>query len=181
MLALALAGCGEDYKASDWRVPDPQLPDPPSLAALPKLGLLFDRTPPGVTVVRDGPSGELLNGPAPPLVPDSAVDVAVAEPLRSLLAPPERRRLAEATQRAAAQYTLEPVAWEATDAGGGKTAVGTAVAVDNAYRAVRSGRLCRNLRQSAIKSEKAYQEQETFCRQDYGNGLYIWITGLGEE
>ena len=179
-LALALAGCG-DTKMSDIKAPNPELPDPPSFAYLPKPGLLFDRAPPGVTVVRDGPNGELLNGPAPPLVPDSAVDVAVAEPLRALLSPLERRRLAEATQRAAAEYTLQPIAWEATDDSGSKTAVGTAVAVDNAFRTVRSGRLCRNLRQAAIKGKTPHQEQVTFCRQDYGNGLYVWITGLVDE
>ena len=106
------------------RRPIRSCPIPPSFAYLPKPGLLFDRAPPGVTVVRDGPNGELLNGPAPPLVPDSAVDAAVAEPLRSLLSPLERRRLAEASQRAAAEYTLQPVAWEATDDSGDKTAVG---------------------------------------------------------
>jgi surface antigen len=180
VLALALAGCG-DTKMSDIKAPNPELPDPPSFAYLPKPGLLFDRAPPGVTVVRDGPNGELLNGPAPPLVPESAVDVAVAEPLRSLLSAPERRRLAEASQRAAAEYTLQPVAWEAIDDSDHKTAVGTAVAVDNAYRAVRSGRLCRNLRQAAIKGGAAHQEQVTLCRQDYGNGLYVWITGLADE
>jgi hypothetical protein len=181
-LGLGLAGCGDSgIKLPDIKLPDIDLSTPPSMSSIPKPGALFDRAPPPVTVVRDGPSGELLNGPAPPLVPQVAVDAAVAEPLRPLLSADERRRLAEASQRAAAEFTLQPVAWESIDKEGNKTAVGTAVAVDNAFRAVRNGRLCRNLRQNAIKKEEAHQQQVTLCREDYGNGLYVWVTGFADE
>jgi surface antigen len=131
-------------------------------------------------VVRDGPSGEVLNGPAPPLVPDQLIDVAIAEPLRHWLNPLERRKLAEASQRAAAEFTLQPVAWEVLDDSGRKIAIGTAMPVDNAYRAVR-GRICRELRQSLIKKEEAHQSQVTLCRQEYGNGLSVWIAGTADQ
>ena len=162
-------------------MPDIQMSDVTgSLTKIPKPGILFDKTPPAVAVVRDGPSGEVLNGPAPPLVPDPAIDAIVAEPLLRWLTPMERRKLAEASQRAAAEFTLQPIAWEVLDDSGRKIAVGTAMPVNNAYRAVR-GRVCRDLRQSLIKKDSAHQSQVTLCRQDYGNGLSVWVAGSAEQ
>ena len=184
--ALSLGACSSDGdlelpKMPEVSAPDIQMSDiTGSLTRIPKPGVLFDKTPPAVAVVRDGPSGELLNGPAPPLVPDQAIDTIVAEPLRHWLNPLERRKLAEASQRAAAEYTLQPVAWEVLDDSGRKIAIGTAMPVDNAYRAVR-GRVCRDLRQSLIKKDESHQSQVTLCRQDYGNGLWVWIAGLADQ
>jgi len=165
--ALALAGC--TINGTQWKPTD-----------LTQPGVWLDRPPPPVNVVRDGATGELIAGAAPALVPDGAVDEAVAEPLRAWLTAVERRRLAEASQRAAADFTLEPVAWEALDPAGDKTAVGTAMAVDDVYRAVR-GQLCRELRQSLIKGQETHQVQVTLCRRDFGNGLYVWVAGAGEQ
>lgn len=173
--ALSLAGCGSWHDMTDnidWsnlRATD-----------VPQAGVALDRKPPPVSVVRDGANGELIAGAAPPLVPDAAVDEAVAAPLRSWLTAAERRRLAEASQRAAADFTLQPIAWEALDPSGTKTAVGTATAVDEVYRAVR-GELCRDLRQSLIKGQEAHQGQVTLCRRDFGNGLYVWVAGAGDQ
>jgi surface antigen len=153
---------------------------PGALSNLPKPGVVFDKAPPAVTVVRDGPAGELLNGTAPSVVPEAAVDAAVAQGLRPWLTQLERRRLAEASQRAAAEFTLQPIAWEALDPSGAKTAVGTAVAVDNPYRAVR-GHICRELRQSLIKGNEPHLEQVTLCRQEYGAGLAVWIVGRADQ
>jgi hypothetical protein len=187
ILASPLAGCSDgeltlpDMKMPEMSMPDVQMSDVTgSMTRIPKLGIIFDKTPPAVAVVRDGPSGEVLNGPAPPLVPDQAVDGIVAEPLRPWLSGLERRKLAEASQRAAAEFTLQPVAWEVLDENGRKIAVGTAMAVDNAYRAVR-GSICRDLRQSLIKTESAHQSQVTLCRQDYGNGLWVWVAGPADR
>lgn len=162
--ALSLTGCNSQWKPTDLQQP----------------GVWLDRPPPPVNVVRDGPTGELVAGAAPPLVPDAAVDQAVAEPLRTRLTALERRRLAEASQRAAADFTLAPIAWEALDPTGAKTAVGTATAVDDVYRAVR-GQLCRELRQSLIKGEEAHQAQVTLCRRDFGDGLYVWVAGVADQ
>jgi surface antigen len=185
--ALALGACSSDelklpdMKMSEISMPDIQMSDVTgSLTRIPKPGVLFDKTPPAVAVVRDGPSGELLNGPAPPLMPDQVIDAIIAEPLLHWLNPLERRRLAEASQRAAAEATLQPVAWEVLDDSGRKIAIGTAMSVDNAYRAVRGG-ICRDLRQSLIKKDEAHQSQVTLCRQDYGSGLWVWVTGLAEQ
>jgi surface antigen len=173
--ALSLAGCGSWHDMTDnidW----------PNLRAtdVPQAGILLDKAPPPVNVVRDGPNGEFIAGAAPPLVPDAAVDLVVAEPLRSWLTTLERRRLAEASQRAAAEFTLLPVAWQALDPAGAPTAAGTATAVDNVYRAVR-GQMCRDLRQSLAKGAEAHQEQVTLCRRDFGNGLYVWVVGNGDQ
>jgi surface antigen len=186
--ALSLGACSSDgdLKFPDMNMPEISMPDiqmsdvTGSLTRIPKPGVLFDKTPPAVTVVRDGPSGELLNGTAPPLVPDQVIDTVIAEPLRNWLNPMERRKLAEASQRAAAEFTLQPVAWEVQDDSGKKIAIGTAMPVDNAYRAVR-GRVCRELRQSLIKKEEAHQSQVTLCRQDYGNGLWVWVAGTADQ
>ena len=186
--ALSLGACSSDgdLKFPDMKMPEISMPDiqmsdvTGSLTRIPKPGVLFDKTPPAVAVVRDGPSGELLNGPAPPLLPDQMIDIAIAEPLRHWLNPLERRKLAEASQRAAAEFTLQPVAWEVLDDSGRKIAIGTAMPVDNAYRAVR-GRICRDLRQSLIKREEAHQSQVTLCRQEYGNGLSAWVAGLADQ
>jgi surface antigen len=185
--ALSLGACSsDDLKFPDMKMPEISMPDiqmsdvTGSLTRIPKPGVLFDKTPPAVAVVRDGPSGELLNGPAPPLLPDQMIDIAIAEPLRHWLNPLERRKLAEASQRAAAEFTLQPVAWEVLDDSGRKIAIGTAMPVDNAYRAVR-GRICRDLRQSLIKKEEAHQSQVTLCRQEYGNGLSAWVAGLADQ
>lgn len=173
--ALSLAGCGSWHDLTDnvdWsnlRAKD-----------MPQLGVMLDRPPPPVSVVRDGPNGELIAGAAPPLVPDAAVDQVVAEPLRPWLTALERRRLAEASQRAAAEFTLLPVAWAAVDPTGAQTAAGTATAIDNAYRAVR-GQICRDLRQSLAKGVEAHQEQVTLCRRDFGNGLYVWVVGNADQ
>jgi surface antigen len=185
--ALSLGACSsDDLKFPDMKLPEISMPDiemsdvTGSLTRIPKPGVLFDKTPPAVAVVRDGPSGEVLNGPAPPLVPDQLIDVAIAEPLRHWLNPLERRKLAEASQRAAAEFTLQPVAWEVLDDSGRKITIGTAMPVDNAYRAVR-GRICRELRQSLIKKEEAHQSQVTLCRQEYANGLSVWIAGTADQ
>jgi hypothetical protein len=186
--ALSLGACSSDgdLKFPDMKMPEISMPDiqmsdvTGSLTRIPKPGVLFDKTPPAVAVVRDGPSGEVLNGRAPPLLPDQMIDIAIAEPLRHWLNPLERRKLAEASQRAAAEFTLQPVAWEVLDDSGRKIAIGTAMPVDNAYRAVR-GRICRDLRQSLIKKEEAHQSQVTLCRQEYGNGLSAWVVGLADQ
>jgi surface antigen len=174
MLTLALAGCTNAQKAEIG------LADL-SFASIPQPGLLFDRAPPPVAVVPAGPVGPVLVGFAPPLVPDEAVDAAVAEKLRPWLTALERRSLAEASQRAAGfELTLQPVAWEARDAAGTKTAEGLAVAVDNPYRAVR-GRMCRDMRQAVSKSDEQHEQQVTLCRQDFGNGLAVWIIGDADQ
>lgn len=136
--------------------------------------------PPPVTVVRDGPAGELVAGAAAPLLPAAAVDDAVAGGLRSWLTVVERRSLAEASQKAAAEFTLQPVAWEAVDPSGVRTAAGTAVAVDNVYRAVR-GSICRDIRQSLVKSNGTHEEQVTLCHRDFGNGLWVWVEGQADQ
>ncbi len=173
--ALSLAGCGSWHDMTD-NVDWSDL----RLTALPQPGVVLDRPPPPVRVVRDGINGELIAGVAPPLVPDAAVDQAVAEPLRPWLTAVERRRLAEASQRAAADFTLQPTAWEALDPTGAKTATGIATAVDDVYRAVR-GQLCRELRQSLTKGEETHQEQVTLCRRDFGSGLYVWVVGIADQ
>jgi surface antigen len=173
--ALSLAGCGSWHDMTDninWS--DLRLTD------VPQAGVALDRKPPPVNVVRDGANGELIAGAAPPLVPDAAVDQAVAEPLRALLTGVERRRLAEASQRAAADFTLQPIAWEAIDPSGAQTAIGTATAVDDVYRAVR-GDICRDVRQSLIKGRETHQGQVTLCRRDFGSGLYVWVAGLADR
>ena len=147
---------------------------------MPQPGTFLDVPPPPVTVVRDGPAGELVAGAAAPLVPTAAVDDAVAEGLRSWLTVVERRSLAEASQKAAAEFTLQPVAWEAVDPSGVRTAAGTAVAVDNVYRAVR-GSFCRDIRQSLVKSNETHEDQVTLCRRDFGNGLWVWVEGQADQ
>jgi surface antigen len=169
LLGLALAGC---TSAGLRDV---------NLAAIPQPGLVFDRAPPPVTVVPNGPVGPVLVGPAPPLVPDQLVDAAVADKLRPWLTAIERRSLAEASQRAAGlELTMQPVPWEAHDASGAKTAAGVAVAVDNPYRAVR-GRMCRDMRQSLAKGDEQHEEAVTLCRQDFGGGLAVWIVGDADQ
>jgi surface antigen len=161
LAAAALAGCADDHwKPAYW----------------PQPGVLLDRPPPPVTVVRDGAAGVLIAGPAAPLFPDALADQAVAEALRPWLTEIERQRLAQASQRAADDFTLEPVAWEATDPTGAKTASGTAVAVDDVFRAVR-GQLCRDLRQSIVKGDERHQEQVTLCRREISNDLFVWVIG----
>jgi hypothetical protein len=150
------------------------------LPALPKPGQFIDQPPPPVSVVRDGPAGELIAGPAPPLVPNSAVDDAVADSLRPWLTEVERRDLAEASQRAADQFTMEPVAFVASDPSGARTATGTAVAVDDVFRAVR-GQLCRDVRQSVAKDDETHIQQVTLCRRDYGGGLWVWVLGNPDQ
>lgn len=158
---LALAGCADDHwKPAYW----------------PQPGLLLDRPPPPVTVVRDGAAGVLIAGPAAPLLPEALTDQAVAGPLRPWLTEIERRSLAEASQRAADDFTLEPVAWTASDPTGAKTASGTAVAVDDVFRAVR-GQLCRDVRQSVVKGDATHQEQVTLCRREVGSDLFAWVIG----
>jgi len=165
LAAISLAGCAEGQLQH--------------LVGL-QPGQLIDRPPPPVTVVRDGPTGELIAGPAAILVPDAAVDLAVAEPLRPWLTAIERRRLAEASQHAADDYVLQPTPWEATDPTGIRTAAGEAVPVDNAFRAVR-GQICRDVRQSMVKSDAAQEQQVTLCRRDFGNGLFVWVVGDGNQ
>ena len=167
--ALALAACQNSTELSSLRV-----------GPLPQPGLLFDVPPPPVTVVRDGPAGELVAGAAAPLVPASAVDAAVGDGLRSWLTPEERRSLAEASQKAAAEFTLQPVGWEAVDPNGARTAAGTAVAVDDVYRAVRGG-ICRDIRQSLVKGNETHQQQVTLCHRDFGNGLWVWVEGQADQ
>lgn len=147
---------------------------------IPKAGQIFDQPPPPATVVRDGPAGELIAGPAPPFVPEAEVDAAVAEDLRPWLTAVERRQLAEASQRAAALFTLEPVAWQAVDPTGAHTASGTVVAVGNVYRAVR-GDLCRDVRQSVVKDDKTHQDQVTLCRRHFGGELAVWVVGNADQ
>jgi hypothetical protein len=166
--ALALAACSST-DLSSARVPP-----------LPQAGQFFDRPPPPVSVVRDGPAGELIAGPAPPLVPNSAVDDAIAESLRPWLTAVERRDLAEASQRAADQFTMDPVAFVASDPSGARTATGTAVAVDDVFRAVR-GQLCRDVRQSVAKDDTMHIQQVTLCRRDYGGGLWVWVLGNPDQ
>jgi surface antigen len=166
--AAALAACSS-ADVSSARLP-----------AVPQAGQFFDRAPPPVAVVRDGPAGELIASPAPPLVPNSAVDDAIADSLRPWLTEIERRDLAEASQRAADQYTMEPAAWVASDPSGAHTATGTAVAVDDVFRAVR-GQLCRDVRQTVAKDDKTHIQQVTLCRRDYGGGLYVWVLGNPDQ
>lgn len=150
------------------------------LGPLPQAGLLFDRPPPPVSVVRGGPSGELIAGPAPPLVPNSAVDDAIGPSLRPWLTAVERRRLAEASQHAAVDFTLEPVLWTAADPTGARTAAGTVVAVGDVFRAVR-GQICRDVRQTVAKDNETHIEQVTLCRHDYGADLAVWVVGNANQ
>jgi surface antigen len=146
------------------------------LAAVPKPGLLFDRPPPDVVVVRGGPWGELLAGPTVPALPDDAVESSIGPGLRSWLTPIERRQLAEASQRAVLGITGTPIAWAAADPAGNETAKGMALPVDDAQRSVR-GRVCRDLWQSVEKLGEGHQQQVTLCRHDYGNGVSVWALG----
>jgi surface antigen len=167
--ALALAACQGSTDVSSLRI-----------GPIPQPGLFLDQPPPPVTVVRDGPAGELIASAAPPLVPNAAVDDVIAEPLRAWLTAVEKRQLAEASQRAADDFTLQPVAWQARDPSGAETAKGTAMAVDDVFRAVR-GRICRDVRQSVAKDHEVHIDQVTLCRQDYGSGVWVWIVGEADE
>ena len=167
--ALALAACQGAPDLATLRI-----------GPIPQPGLLFDHPPPPVSVVRDGPAGELIAGAAPPLVPQELVDEAVAESLRPWLTAIERRQLAEASQRAAAEFTLQPVAWEAHDPSGARTAAGAVVAVNNVYYAVR-GYYCRDVRQSVAKGNEQHQDQVTLCRRDFGAGNWVWVIGEGDQ
>ncbi|HZB92290.1 MAG TPA: hypothetical protein VE397_12655 [Stellaceae bacterium] len=150
------------------------------LGPLPQAGLLFDQSPPPVAVVRGGPSGELIAGPAPLLVPNSAVDDVVAPSLRPWLTAVERRQLAEASQRAATGFTLEPIIWTAADPTGARTAAGNVVAVDDVFRAVR-GRICRDVRQTVAKNDETHIGQVTLCRSPYGADLAVWVVGNADQ
>jgi surface antigen len=164
--SLALAAC-QDISA---------LHVPP----IPQAGQFLDQPPPPVTVVRDGPAGELINGPAPLYVPDAEIDAAIAADLRPWLTAVEKRQLAEASQRAAIVYTLEPVVWQAVDPSGARTAAGEVVAVGNVYRAVR-GALCRDARQIVVKDGKTHQDQVTLCRRHLDGELAVWIVGQSDQ
>jgi len=147
-----------------------------ALANVPKPGLLFDRPPPDVVVLRGGAAGELLVGPTVPALPDDAVEPSIGPGLRSWLTPIERRQLAEASQRAVLGITGTPVAWAATDPTGSETAKGIALPVSDAQRSVR-GRVCRDVWQSVEKSGEGHQQQVTLCRYEYGNGVSVWALG----
>lgn len=147
---------------------------------IPQAGQVFDQPPPPVTVVRDGPAGELINGPAPLFVPDAEVDAAIAPDLLPWLTAVEKRQLAEASQRAAIEYTLEPVAWQSVEPNGARTAAGEVVAVGNVYRAVR-GDLCRDARQIVVKDGKTHQDQVTLCRHHLDGELAVWIVGQADQ
>ena len=150
------------------------------IGPFPQLGQLIDQKPPPVTLVRDGPAGELIAGPAPPYVPDTEVDAVVAGALRPWLTAVERRQLAEASQRATALFTLEPVAWQSVDPSGARTAAGTVVAVGNIYRSVR-GEICRDVRQQVVKDDKAHQDQVTLCRHHLDGELAVWLVAQADQ
>lgn len=136
--------------------------------------------PPAAVVRRDGPSGELLNGPAPPVVPNEDVDAVIGGALRASLTAVERRQLAEASQHAAAEITGTPVPWEAVDGDRKQTASGAAIPVADAYRSVR-GRICRDVRQAVNKGEARHLTQVTLCREDRGSGLHVWLVGQADQ
>ena len=166
--ALALSGCAS--------MPEIDLSWMPSFAPAERR----PAAPPAAVVRRDGPSGELLNGPAPPIVPNEDVDAVIGAALRASLTTAERRQLAEASQRAAAEITGMPVQWAAIDGDRKPTATGAAVPVADAFRSVR-GRICRDVRQAVNKGEARLLTQVTLCRQDRGSGLYVWQVGQADQ
>ncbi len=165
-IAIALAGCTEVASSLKSAAIDLDLPVPPA----------FDRTPPQITIVRGGASGELLAGAAPPLLPEDAVDAVVSAGLKEWLTPIERRQLADASQQAAVAPTGSPVPWQAVDAKGAATAAGAAVPVNNVFRSV-SGRICRDIRQYVEKASEPHQRLVTLCREYHGDDLAIWVLG----
>jgi surface antigen len=168
LAALALSGCSS--------MPDIDLSWMPSFTPVDRR----PASPPVAAVRRDGLSGELLNGPAPPVVPDEDVDAVIGSAIRAALTAAERRQLAEASQRAAAEITGTPVLWDAVDGDRRRTASGAAVPVADAYRSVR-GRICRDVRQAVNKGETPRLTQVTLCREDRGSGLYVWLVGQGDQ
>jgi surface antigen len=150
------------------------------LGPLPQAGLLFDQPPPPVTVVRDGPAGELLTGGVPPMVPAAEVDEVVAQGLRPWLTEIEMRQLALASQRAVAQYPLVPVLWQAFDPSGTRTARGTVVPIGNVFLAVR-GFVCRDVRQTVVKDGAAHGDQVTLCRRHFPGDLAVWVVGRANQ
>ncbi len=149
-MALASAGCSDVAASLKSAALYLDAPVPPA----------FERTPPPVTVVRGGPSGELLAGAAPPLLPEEAVDEVVGGGLKEWLTPIERRHLADASQQAAIAPTGNPVPWQAVDPKGNPTAAGAAIAVNNVFRSV---------------SGEPHQQLVTLCREYHGDDLAIWV------
>jgi surface antigen len=121
-----------------------------------------------------GPSGLLLQGPAPVYVPDSLVDAVVGDALYVWLTPAERRSLAEASQDAAVAPTATAIPWHGVDGAGLPSVAGTVMPIRDAYRSAR-GHLCRDVRQSVDKREELQIQQLTLCREDQGAGLYVWV------
>ena len=142
--------------------------------------LRLRKAPPEVFVSRAGPSGELLNGPIAPSLPEDLVDAAIGDELRLWLTPIERRLLAEASQSAAVAVTGTPVSWQPLDGVAPRVAAGAAMPVGEAYRSVR-GRICRDVRQSVQKSEQPLEQQVTLCREDEGADLFVWVLAEGER
>lgn len=172
LIAGALSGCSSPPGTAESSGMNPLT----WLKAIPA----FDQTPPAIIVRRGGLSGELLTGPAPPLLPDDAIDASVGDALHPWLTPMERRPLAEASQRAVATITGNPVPWQSTDNLGVTTAAGAAVPVSDPFRSTR-GRICRDVRQYVEKSAEPHQQLVTLCREDRGNDLTVWVVGQADQ
>jgi hypothetical protein len=151
-----------------------------AILPLPADALLLHKTPPRLVATRGGPWGETLEGPVSPFVADETVDATIGETLRPWLTSIERRELAAASQRAAVAITGSRIAWQARDGADAPTTAGAAMPVGEAYRSVR-GRICRDLRQSVELGNGPREQQVTLCRDDQGNGLYVWVVGQADQ
>lgn len=168
-MATAINAAGCTYIAGEVaEVPRAlELPVPPAL----------DRTPPPVTLVRGGPSGELLAGPVPAPVPAGSVDRVIGGALRPRLTASERWALATASQRAATARTGEMIAWRADE--DQAPASGGVLAVADVFRSLH-GALCRNVRQSLDQGDEPRQQQVTLCRENLGSDVFVWILAQAE-
>lgn len=153
----------------------------PNLNPQGPFGRILDRPPPPVVITRGGPTGVLINGPAPVVTDIAAptVDQVVGDKLRLWLTPEERRALALASEHAVIATTDAAVAWRALDGAKATTAHGTVMPVDDVFRSLR-GEICRDVRQRAEKDNEAHAETVTLCRQDVpGNGT-LWLIGSAD-
>jgi non-ribosomal peptide synthetase component F len=124
--------------------------------------------------------GVLLAGATPSSLPEDLIDEAIGDTLRLWLTPLERHLVAQASQSAAVAVTGTPVAWRPDDDAAPPAAGGMAMPVGDVYRSVH-GRICRDVRQTVLRSERALEQQVTLCREDEGANLFVWLVPAGDR
>jgi hypothetical protein len=172
ILLLASAGC-DDLRRSETMTQFREIAAPGG------LGRLIDRPPPPVSVTEGGPSGVVIGGHGTLAVPETEVDLVIAPPLREWLTAPERRKLAAASETAAAAPTGAAIAWGASDGKDTKSAAGSATPIAEVYRSKR-GAICRDVAQRVEKNAAQHTQTVTLCRDAQTEGPVLWLIVAAE-